>query len=264
MGMGLALALSASPAVAVAADRAAEGRITELKAFLAKKERDLAGLSSERMRQLQGMEKLAKEVERQKADQNPGWLERRSLERNMARLRDQAEDVKKLSDREGRVRDEALAGATAIVAELEVQLENVLLELRDAGEGGSVRRALAERVLDLERERRFYQGKANGLMPELRLPADLPRGVKWTPEMVEDQRRSIEAAAARMEAELSLLLQERRLSRLMVEVLPEAAGGQNPVGVDARIKFLERGVGKCRKKLAGLPVPAGAGDAGGR
>ena len=253
------LTIAASPALAWAGVDAGERRIAELKTFLDGKERELSGFLAERVDKMREMEALAREVETRKRNKNPGWLEQRAIEKKMARLRTKAEEVKKLNDREREARDDALAAAAAVVSEVEGQLEMTLVEVREASEGAS-RDRLVRQALELEKERKVYQGRLSALMPAMRVPPDLPVGAERTPEMIEDQRRSYEAAIARMQAERDILVQEKRLGRLLAETMPEVAVGDerlNPSRLDSLIAVIDRSIVKCRNKLARLPVRPG-------
>lgn len=260
--MTLLLAISAGPALVWADADGGGRRIAELKGFLERKEGELRLLSAERVGKMKAMELLARELEGRKAKKNPGWIEQWSIEKKMARLRAQAGEVKKLNDRERDARDDALAAAAAVVAEVEGQLEVALIELRDAGEGPA-RRKLIIRALEMERERKVYQGRLGALMPAMRVPPDLPAGAERTPEMLEDQRHSYESAIARMQAERDILAQEKRLARLLAETMPEVAAGDvrlNPGRLDTRMALLDRSIAKCREKLARLPARPGKAD----
>ena len=252
--MMLLLAISASPALVWAGSDGGGSRSAELKGYLERKEGELLVISGERVGRMKTMELLAKDLEARKEKKNPGWFEQWTIAKKMARLRAQAGVVKKLNDRERDARDDALAAAAAVVAEVEGQLEVVLMELRDAGEGSS-RKKLVSRALELERERKVYQGRLGALMPAMRVPPDLPAGAERTPEMMEDQRRSYEAAIARMQAEKDILAQEKRLVRLLAETMPEVAAGDermDPVRLDSRMAVIDRSIAKCREKLARL------------
>ena len=260
--MTLVLAISACQALTWADSDGGGKRIAELKVFLDRKEGELLLLSSERVKKMESMESLARDLESRKAKKNPGWFEQWTIGKKMARLRAQAGEVKKLDDQERDARDDALAAAAAVVSEVEGQLEVTLVELRDAGEGAS-RRRLISRALELERERKMYQERLGALMPAMRVPPDLPAGAERTPEMMEDQRRSYEAAIARMQAEKDILAQEKRLARLLAETMPEVAAGDerlNPARLDLRMAVIDRSIAKCREKLARLPARPGKAD----
>jgi len=259
--MTLLLAITAH-SVPAWAESTGGKRITELKVFLEKKERELKLLSTERVAKMQAMESLARDLEARKAEKNPGWLAQWSIGKKMARMRAQAGEMKALNDRERDARDDALAAAAALVAEVEGQLEVTLVELRDAGEGAS-RKALINRALEMQRERKMYQGRLGALMPAMRVPPDLPVGAEQTPEMIEDQRRSYDAAIARMQAEKDILVQEKRLGRLLAETMPEMADGDgrmDPARLDVRMALIDRSIAKCRNKLARLQVRPGKAD----
>jgi len=252
--MMVVLAITACSSLAWSDADGGGRRSTELKSLLERKEAELLLISSERVAKMQKMELLARELEIRKSKKNPGWFEQWSIGKKMARLRAQAGEVKKLNDRERDARDDALAAAAAVVAELEGQLEVVLVELRDAGDGNS-RKKLISHALDLERDRKVYQGRLGALMPAMRVPPDLPVGAERTPDMVDDQRRSLEAAIARMQAEKDILAQEKRLARLLAETMPEVAAGDerlNPAKLNSRIAVIDRSIAKCREKLARL------------
>lgn len=260
--MTLLLTITAGPALVWADTDGGGRRIAELKSFLERKEGELLLLSTERVAKMQAMESLARELEGRKANRNPGWFEQWSIGKKMARLRARAGEVKKLNDRERDARDDALAAAAAVVAEVEGQLEVTLVELRDSGEGPS-RRRLIGRAIELERERKMYQGRLGALMPAMRVPPELPAGAERTPEMMEDQRRSYEAAIARMQAEKDILAQEKRLARLLAETMPELSAGEerlNPAKLDSKMAVIDRSIAKCREKLARLPARPGKAD----
>ncbi len=258
--MVMMLTIASSPVFAVPAGATGDRKVVDLKSFLESKERELTSVSSERVRRMGEMEKLAGDVEARKKKSNPGWLGQKIIEYKMARLRAQAGQIKKLSDREREVRDDALAAAAAVVAELEGQLEVALVELRDRKADGAEREKMVTGVLGLERERKLYHGRLGALMPTVAVPPDLPKGAERTPEMLDDQRRNYEAAIARMQAERDILAQEKRLGRLLRETLPAVAQGDerlNPERIDSRIAGIDRNIRECREKLARLPARPG-------
>lgn len=255
--MVLVLTIAVSPVFAAPEGVSGVRPVSELKSFLDRKERELTAVSAERLRRMQEMEKLALDVEARKKEGKTGWLSQKLLERKMAKLRVQAGNIKELSDRERDIRDDALAGASAVVTELEGQLEVMLVELRDHPPAGAARKKLVDQALGLERERKHYHGRMGALMPGVRVPPDLPRGAEKDPGMLEDQRRNYEAAIARMQAERDVLAQEKRLGRLLAEAIPGGLPRDerlDPGRVDARMKVLDREIRECRGKLAKLPA----------
>jgi len=249
--MSMALALVCQNGLAATERNEAEKRVAELKFYLAGREHVLASVGAERKAMLKQADSLAGRVESQKEKEDRSWFEQRAVEKNMARLRTLLQEIQELSAREQDVLDEALAAAAALVAEIEDVLEKDLVELRRNG-GGDGKGRKVEGVLALEKERKIYQAKLNSLMPSLELPLDLPPGVSWTKEMIEDQRRAYEASMARLQAEKQLLLQEKRLRGLIKDAVPGVAGAESEGAgrIEARIADLDRKLTLCRDKLA--------------
>lgn len=245
-----------------AAEPTREQKIVDLKAYLAQKETALTQLTAEHRTRLNDADALAGQVRARKARGDTGYFEQRALEKSLARLRVLYEDMEKVSGREQEVREEAFASAAAIVAELETLLETELVALRDLTDPAA-RRKMADRVLGLERDRRAYQNRMNALTPEIPVPRDLPAGVTWSPEMVEDQRRSWEATIARLQAEREQLVQERGLRRNLAEALPGSvrADASADARVDARIADLDRKIRMYREKFSRLSARGADGKA---
>ena len=256
LGGGLVTAWAALAFGAVT-EPAREQNVADLKAYLAQKENDLSQLTIEHRGRVADADALARQVKAQKGHPDAGYFEQRALEKNLARLRVLYEDLEKVSVREQEVREEAFAAAAAIVAELETFLEADLLGLRDQTDPAA-RHRQADRVFQLERDRREFQGRMNALTPEIPVPRDLPAGVTWTPEMVEDQRRSWEATIARLQAEREQLVQEQALRRNLAEALRD--GGKAADGtvrmdaattarMEARVADLDRKIRLYREKF---------------
>jgi len=235
---------------------AREQKVTELKAYLAQKEAELARLTVQHRQQLKDADELGHTVAAQKERQDGSWFGQGSVERNMARLRAQLEEIEKVTARETEVREEAFAAASAIVVELEDFLD---LAMHDLPAEGADRKKRVERVLLLERDRRIYQGKMNALTPEIPLPAELPTSVNWTAEMVEDQRRVYEAAIARLQADREQLNQQQRLRSQLAESV-SATMAEDSATVRARtadrIAEIDRKLRMYRLKLDRLGQPA--------
>lgn len=241
---------------------AREQKVAELKGYLAQKEAELARLTAQHRRQLKEADELGRLVATQKERQDGSWFGQGAVERNMARLRAQLEDIEKVTARETEVREEAFAASSAIVLELEEFLDRALRELPAEGPDRARR---VERVMALERDRKTYQSRMNALMPDLPLPAELPTTVSWTKEMVEDQRHVYEAAIARLQADREDLNQQQQL-RIQL-----AASVSATVAVDsaaarartaARIAEIDRKLKLYRTKLDRLGE-AGMTGAGG-
>lgn len=239
-------------AVPAAADEASrDKRISELQSFLGKKEKDLARLTSLHSEKLKKADPLVREVEQQKDLGRRGWFEQRALEKNLAKLRPQLEEIERIAAERRAVREEAFAAASAIVSEIESAMEEGLDRLK-VENGPAARGKLVESLKELERERRAFQGKASRLMPTLPLPADLPADAPWSDEMAEDICGAYEAAVARLETEREDLLKEQRLRRSLAENLPDTAGSSEG---ESRLKVAlaetEHKLRNFREKLAG-------------
>lgn len=244
-----------------------EAVIVDLKSFLSEKETELAGLVAERTKKLSEAENLAKKVEARKERDDLGWFERRAVEKDLARLRTQFEDIERLTVSERETREEAFACAAAIVAELETSLERQLARLHEARAGATVssetghepqtaRRQEIDRVMALERDRNLHQRKMNALMPSIQVPAELPRDVPWSKEMIEDQGRAYEANIARLQAERELLVQELNLRRRLAGVLPDSARGSRSASeerIEVQIREYDRKIEIYRDKLDRMP-----------
>jgi hypothetical protein len=224
-----------------------EESIAELKALFARKEKELASLRSERMRKLAKAEPLSKRVQDRKEGENRGVLDSMSGEKDMARLRAMLQEIEKLSASEEQARTDAWACSGAIVEELEALLDEVLARGEAAGRPG-----LRERVRELERERRYYQGRMNALTPSLRVPRDVPRTAAWTDEMREDLKHAAEAGIARLQDEKAQYLQEKRLREQLIKAVPEAVDEKDREGlrkIETRIAELDREIEGYRRKL---------------
>lgn len=251
LGGGIMCAgVATAAAAAAAAEPSREQKVADLKGYLARKETELSQLTAEHRTRLNDADALAGQVRAQKARGDAGFFEQRALEKNLGRLRVLYEEMEKVSGRVQDVREEAFAAAAAIVAELETSLEQDLVALRDLTDPAARRKA-ADRLLALERDRRVFQGKMNGFTPDIPVPRDLPAGVAWTPEMVEDQRRSWEATIARLQAEREQVVQERGLRRNLAEALPGAvrSDAAAEARLDARIADLDRKIRLYREKF---------------
>src|SRR6185503_19576869 len=112
---------------------AREQKVAELKAYLAQKESELGRLAAQHRQQLKDADDLGRKVAAQKERQDGGWFGQGAVERNMARLRAQLEDIEKVTARETEVREEAFAAASAIVLELEEFLDRALRDLPAEG-----------------------------------------------------------------------------------------------------------------------------------
>jgi len=235
-----------------------------LKAYLAQKEADLARLAAQHRQQLRDADELGRTVAAQKARQDGSWFGQGSVERNMARLRAQLEEIEKVTARETEIREEAFAAASAIVVELEDFLD---LAMRDLPADGADRRKRVERVMALEHDRRTYQGKMNALMPEIPLPAELPASVNWTTEMIEDQRRVYEAAIARLQADREQFNQQQRLRIQLAESVSATVAGDSAAmrarSAD-RMAEIDRKLRVYRTKLDRLGQPSLTRSAAGR
>lgn len=245
----IALAAAAIAASAVADDGARDKRIAELRVFLAKKEKELVRLTSLHSDKLRKADPLAKEVEKQKELKSRGWFEQRALEKNLAKLRPQLEEIERVAAERRAAREESFAAASAIVSEIESALEDGLNRLRDE-ENPDERQRLIGSLVGLDRERKIFQGKANRLMPAIPLPADLPADVPWSDEMAEDICSAYAAAVARLETEREDLLKEQRLRRSLAENLPDApASAESEPRLKVALAETERKLANFRDKL---------------
>jgi len=265
------------PSATAGVGSGSEAVIADLKIFLSEKEKELVQLVVERKGKLKEAEPLAAKVEAQKENENLGWFEKRTVEKNLARLRTRFEDIERVSAREDEVREEAFACAAAIVAELESSLERQLARLHEARraatllsdsgrDGKTERRQQIERVMALEKSRKLFQRKMNTLMPNIQVPDELPRDVPWSKEMIEDQQRAYEANIARFQSERELKIQERRLRRSLADALrSEAAAGDSESGrrIDAEIREYDRKIEIYKDKLDRMPVAPGSRSSGG-
>jgi hypothetical protein len=248
-------------------------RVGELKTFLAGRERELARLVASHRDKTKEAETLGRQVDALKAKPNRSWMEQRDLEKLLASGRVRLEEIERLAEQEAGTRDEAFAAAAALVAEYESFMQEDLVCLRDlagpvsstplSASASAQRRALTDRVLVYERERRLYQGKMNALTPANPMPIEIPSSAKWTKEMIEDQRRAWEAAIARLQADRNQLVQEQGLRRALAEALPGATVTRDSAAADsrlaARVEDLDRKIALYRDKLARL-----TGDSRGR
>jgi hypothetical protein len=226
--------------------------------FLANKEKELSQLVSERQAKNKEADDLSGRVEKQKERKDPGWFERRAIEKDLGRLRTLLESIEPLTARERDVRNEAFTCASAIVLVLEGALERLLADLQDRQKRKLVGEGDVERIRALEKERRLFQGKVNALMPEIPLPAELPKGVAMSQAMIEDQRRNYEASIARLVDGRAQAVQERRLEDIREDTLPEASVDKAAKRARHDAKITEFG-GKIRsyqEKLRRLPVSA--------
>ncbi len=246
--------------------------IAGLKAFLSRKEGELVQLVAVRKKKLKEADALAKQVEEQKERGDLGWFERRAVEKDLARLRTQFEDIERVTVKERAVREESFACAAAIVAELETSLERQLADIKRQRMSASLfdsesrreiqsgRQQRIERVRALEKSRGIYQRRMNALMPRIQVPGELPTDVPWSKEMIEDQRRSYEASIARFQSERELLLQERRLRRSLADVLPEVPKNGRAASekrIEKRIREYDRKIEIYKDKLDRMPSDSG-------
>lgn len=260
----LAAALLGGPAGAAAAAAAAgpEQRLADLRSFLSRKEGELAQLTTLHDRQLKEADALAREVEAQKEKPDRNWFEQRAVEKNLARLRAELQEIERGAVRERAVKEEAFAAAAAVVSELESLLDADLGRLRDRTDPGA-REKLLERVQATEKERRAAQRKMNDLTPSIPLPADLPPNVPWTREMIEDQKRACEAVLARLGAERDSLRDEERLRDRFAEAVAGATTAEDSgrrQRVEARLAEVERDLARFKAKydrLTEAPAPSG-------
>lgn len=238
---------------------ARERKVADLKVFLADREKELASLVGLHETKVRDAEALGRQVDGLKARAGRSLLENQRLEKLLARGRTQLEDIERSESRQREVREEAFAAASAIVLELEDFLQHDLAGLRDAQEPAA-RQALLDRVIGLDRDRRAYQDRMNALAPAIPPPAEIPAGVTWTPEMLEDQRRSYEAAITRLEEERSRLSRELQTREsLSAAVAKPGTRDAASVRLKAEIADRERKIKSYREKNARLGrVPAGA------
>ncbi|MEK7475034.1 MAG: hypothetical protein AAB152_05305 [Candidatus Coatesbacteria bacterium] len=241
-------------------------RVEELRTFLTGRERELARLVAAHREKTKEAETLGRQVDALKAKPNRSWMEQRDLEKLLAGGRVRLEEIERLAEQETGTRDEAFAAAAALVAEYESFMQEDLVRLRDlagpvsatplSASASAERRALTDRVLVYERERRIFQGKMNALTPANPMPIEIPRSAKWTKEMIEDQRRAWEAAIARLQADRNQLVQEQGLRRALAEALPGATVTADSAAADsrlaARVEDLDRKIALYRDKLARL------------
>lgn len=244
--------------------RAAE--IAGLKTFLDEKEKALAQLMADYKTKLGDADALARDLEAQKEKADRSWFEQRTLERSTARLRVMYDDIEHLAARKQEVRTDAWSCAAAIVADLEDELAADLARL-NANLAPAARDRLVEDVRALETDRRVYQRRMNELAPDLPAPAELPRGVTWTREMIEDQRRVYEATIARLQIERGDLVQQRELRRLLGSSLTltgtdGADDGASRTRLDLKIAELDRRIAATREKLGRLAAanPSATGE----
>jgi hypothetical protein len=235
--------------------------VRALREYLKLKEAELAQLVVERKKVQREAESLAPQVKAQKERTDLSWFERKSLERSMGRLRAQLESIEKTTARERDVRDQAFACAAAIVAELEDSLNAALGRLYEQQKSGGSTADQVEWVMDLEKERKLIQRKADGLRPEIPIPAELPTGVPWSKEMLEDQRSAYEANIARLLDEREQLVREKELRKSLGSVLPGSKGAdaESMTRLDARIAEYDRKIAMYREKKDRLS-PGGSGS----
>jgi len=229
--------------------------VRALREYLKIKEAELAQLVVERKKVQREAGTLASQVKTQKERQDLSWFERKSLERNMGRLRAQLELIEKTTTKEREVRDQAFACAAAIVAELEDSLNAALASLYERQKGGESTAGQVEQVMRLERERKLMQRKADGLRPEIPIPAELPTGVPWSKEMLDDQRSAYEANIARLLDEREQMVREKELRKSLDSMLPGSreADSESMKRLDARIADYDRKIAKYREKKDKLP-----------
>lgn len=234
-----------------------ERKVADLKVFLADREKELASLVALHETKVRETEALGRQVDGLKARAGRSLLENQRLEKLLARGRTQLEEIERSESRQHEVREEAFAAASAIVLELEDFLQFDLGRLRDVPEPAA-RQALVDRVIALDRDRRAYQDRMNALAPAIPPPADIPAGVTWTPEMLEDQRRSYEAAITRLEEERSRLARELGIREsLSAAVAKSGARDRTSLRLKASIGEIERRIRQYREKharLAGSPA----------
>lgn len=251
--------------------------VAELKVFLSQKEAELAQLVVERKTKLREADLLAKKVEGQKERKNPNWFERRVIARNLSKLRTEFSVIERVTVREQTVREEAFACAAAIVAELESSLERQLTRLhREQRVDADLKRrykrvvpfkvhlysftktgAAIERAMALEKERKFYQHKMNELTPHIPIPAELPKGVEWSKEMIEDQRSAYESNIARLQSEREQLVQEKRLRKNLADTLAKeikAGSEMFQSRIDTQVVDYDRKIRMYQKRLNQIPA----------
>ena len=225
--------------------------------YLKIKEAELAQLVVERKKVQREADALAPQVKAQKERTDLSWFERKSLERNMGRLRAQLESIEKTTAREREVRDQAFACAAAIVAELEDSLNAALGQLYEQQKNGGSTADQVEKVMALEKERKLIQRKADGLRPEIPIPAELPTGVPWSKEMLEDQRSAYEANIARLLDEREQLVREKELRKSLGSMLPGSKGSdaESMTRLDVKIAEYDRKITMYREKKDRLSPP---------
>ncbi len=250
----------------------------ELKIFLSQKEQELAQLVAGRTNNLKEADTLARQVEAQKEKPNRDWFEQRALEKNLATLRAQLEDIERVTARERAVREEAFAYAAAIVAELETSLKRQFIKIQQQQREASRQReadrvvplrvliytftksgVAIERALVLDEERRVHQGKMNALQPHNPPFAELPKGVPWSKEMIEDQRRAYEEHIVRLKSEREQLLKEERLRESLADALPEMVGTDwmaRKARINAQVVEYDRKIEIYQDKLDRMSVTA--------